>query len=131
MSSRDVAHYLETFLDAWNSGEPERVAAIYTENLDYIDPNTRGRIRGRASFLRYLARLLSSWKMTWSAKEVYPLVDTDGWAVLWRAVIRTPDGGAEITLDGMDLIVMEGDKIARNEVYFDRSLLAPLMEGRT
>ncbi len=27
----------------------------------------------------------------------------------------------------MDLVVMRGDRIARNEVYFDRAVLAPFV----
>lgn len=29
--------------------------------------------------------------------------------------------------DGMDLVVIDGDRIKRNEVYFDRAVLAPLL----
>jgi hypothetical protein len=30
-------------------------------------------------------------------------------------------------INGMDLVLVQGELISRNEVYFDRSLLAPLM----
>ena len=30
----------------------------------------------------------------------------------------------------MDLVLMRGGRIARNDVYFDRSVLAPLMTAR-
>jgi hypothetical protein len=36
-------------------------------------------------------------------------------------------GEREVIVNGMDLVVVEGELISRNEVYFDRSLLAPLM----
>ena len=129
MPSEPTAEFLERFLDAWNSGEPARVAALYAQDLVYRDPNTIGEIRDQESFLRYLAKLLASWNLTWTAKESFELTHTDGWAFLWRAVIRSPDGKAEVTLDGMDLMTMKDGKIARNEVYFDRTILAPLMSG--
>ena len=34
-----------------------------------------------------------------------------------------------IEADGMDLVVLRGDRLVRNEVYFDRAVLAPLLAG--
>ena len=31
-----------------------------------------------------------------------------------------------VEADGMDIVLLEGDRIKRNEVYFDRAVLAPL-----
>ena len=33
-----------------------------------------------------------------------------------------------VEADGMDLVLMEGDLIKRNEVYFDRAALASLIQ---
>ncbi len=62
---------------------------------------------GRDAMRRYLARLFGAWKMTWTAREVSDLGDED----------------AVIEIDGMDLAVLRGDRVARNEVYFDRTAL--------
>jgi len=121
---KDVA---DAFLAAWNSQDVERVSACYTENLVYRDPNTKGDIRDRSSFKRYLKKLLGAWDMTYTTREASALKEMDGYALLWRAVIRRPDEKGEVEIEGMDLVVMEGDLISRNEVYFDRALLPPLM----
>jgi hypothetical protein len=60
-------------------------------------------------------------------RESFPLATVDGYAVLWRATFQKPEGGQIALAEGMDLVVMEGDRIARNEVYFDRVALATLM----
>jgi hypothetical protein len=45
--------------------------------------------------------------------------------VLWTATLRQQHGDTEVEVDGMDLAVVDGDRLSRNDVYFDRALLAP------
>lgn len=112
---------------AWNDHDVERVVACYSDDLVYIDPNTRGPVEGADAMRRYLTKLFDRWEMHWTIKQVFPLVDVDGSAALWRASLtaRATDKTAEV--DGMDLVLIEGDKVKRNEVYYDRAVLAPLV----
>jgi ketosteroid isomerase-like protein len=115
------------FLDAWNSQEVERVLDCYTDDLRYRDPNTRGEVTGRGAMRHYLTRLFADWRMTWARREVFDLADCNGVAFLWHATFRRlgkPDVVVEI--DGMDLVELDGERVARNVVHFDRSALAPL-----
>jgi len=127
MDSKQVSEYVDRFLDAWNSNDPETVANCYTGDVHYRDPNTRGDLHGGDALRRYLDKLLSIWDMEWQCKESFLFGEEEGGAFLWHAVIRKKGDSEEIELDGMDLIVLRDGKIARNEVYFDRSVLAPLM----
>jgi len=111
------------FLAAWTSQDIERVLDCYTDDVRYHDPNTRGDVMGRDSLRRYLTRLFAGWQMTWAAREVFDLDGQDGVAFLWRATFRRPGEDRVIEIDGMDLAVLQGDRVARNEVYFDRSAL--------
>lgn len=111
------------FLAAWTSQDIERVLDCYTDDVRYHDPNTRGDVMGRDSLRRYLTRLFAGWQMTWAAREVFDLEGQDGVAFLWRATFRRPGEDRVIEIDGMDLAVLQGDRVARNEVYFDRSAL--------
>ena len=115
------------FLDAWNSQEVERVLDCYTERLCYRDPNTRGEVAGRDALRRYLTRLFADWRMTWAKREVFDLANCDGVAFLWHATFRrSNDDETVVEIDGMDLVVLDGDRVARNDVHFDRTALAPL-----
>jgi ketosteroid isomerase-like protein len=114
-------------LDAWNTHDVERVIACYTPDLVYRDPGTRGEVRGADAFRRYLTRLFASWRMHWSVKEVLPLADTDGSAVLWRATLAPRGIETSVEIEGMDLALLEGERLKRNEVYFDRAALASLL----
>lgn len=126
-SQSQVTAIAERFLDAWNSQDVEAVVACYTDDLVYRDPNTRGAVESAEAMRRYLRKLFGRWEMHWSLRELFPLTNVDGAAVLWHASFRKPGGEQTIEADGMDLVLLDGDRIKRNEVYFDRAALAPLI----
>jgi hypothetical protein len=78
----------------------------------------------------YLTKLFGHWQMHWSLREAYPLREEEGAAALWRASFRLPEGETTVEIDGMDLALIEGERMHRNEVYFDRAALAPLLAER-
>ena len=117
----------DRFLDAWTSQDVEQVLACYTADLVYRDPNTRGDVHGSNAMRRYLTKLFSAWEMTWTRREVHPLAGEGGAVILWHATFRKSGGDKTVEADGMDLVILQGDRASRNEVYFDRSILAPLL----
>ena len=123
LDSRALQTIAERFLGAWNSQDVDAVLACYTEDVVYRDPNTRGDVRGREAMRHYLRKLFGTWTMHWSMREAYLLQGGDGAALLWSASFRKGDSPI-VEADGMDLVVMRGHEIARNEVYFDRSVLS-------
>jgi len=115
----------EHFLAAWTSQEVDQVLSVYTDDLVYRDPNTRGDIRDKSAMRHYLQRLFATWNMTWSLREAH--VDEHGvGCVLWRASFQRKSGGPTVHADGMDLVTLHNGRVQRNEVQFDRTLLASL-----
>ncbi len=127
MSESPYEALIERFLKAWNDQDVEAVVACYTDDLYYRDPNTRGPIENPEAMRRYLRKLFDAWQMHWSTREAFRLEGKEGAAFLWHATFRKSDGDRTVEADGMDLVVLRGDRIARNEVYFDRAVLAPLL----
>jgi ketosteroid isomerase-like protein len=117
----------EGLLDAWNRQDVEAVVACYTDDVVYVDPNTRGAVEGADAMRRYLRKLFDRWEMHWSLREVFPLADVDGSATLWHASFRKAGGEMTVEADGLDLVILDGERVKRNEVYFDRAVLAPLI----
>jgi len=117
----------ERFLGAWNTQDVERVLSCYTPDVDYRDPNTRGSVRGGEALRRYLTKLFAGWKMHWSLREAHLFDGGRGCAVLWHATFERPGGETTVAIDGMDFVEVRDDRIARNEVCFDRAQLAPLL----
>ena len=123
MDEKQLMKMTEMTLEAWNNQDVAAVLACYTEDCVYRDPNIKGAIEGRDAFGRYLTKLFEQWKMTWSMREAFLFEGGQGCAFLWHATL-TPASGDEIfAIDGMDLVIVKGDKLHRNEVYFDRMSL--------
>ena len=127
MNRAEAVSLADRFIAAWNEQDVETLAGCYSVDLRYRDPGTRGEVRGRDEFRRYLTKLFASWQMRWSLREVHPFKEGDGAAVLWHATLRRVGGPEVVEVDGMDLVEVSGQLICRNEVYFYRSVLAPLL----
>jgi ketosteroid isomerase-like protein len=110
-------------LSAWNDHDVDRVVACYTEDCVYRDPNTRGAVAGREALRRYLTRLFRDWRMHWSLREFFAFGDGSGGAFLWDAELTPAAGGKTAEISGMDLVLLRGERLSRNEVYFDRMAL--------
>jgi ketosteroid isomerase-like protein len=123
MDEKQLMKMTEMTLEAWNNQDVDAVTARYTEDSIYRDPNTGGAIKGRDAFGRYLAKLFEQWKMTWSMREAFLLEGGEGCAFLWHATLTPASGGETFEIDGMDLVIVKGDRLHRNEVYFDRMSL--------
>ncbi|HSQ00517.1 MAG TPA: nuclear transport factor 2 family protein [Candidatus Dormibacteraeota bacterium] len=126
MTDAQLLALKERLLDAWNRQDVEGVLACCTDDVVYRDPNTRGEVRGLDAMRRYLRKLFAAWNMHWEVRESFRLATADGVAALWRASFRRPGGQRTVYADGMDLVLVEGERVTRNEVYFDRAVLAAL-----
>ena len=120
MEAEEATLLAENFLSAWNKQDVEAVVSCYTDDCVYLDPNTRGVVEGHEALRRYLTRLFERWRMHWSVRECFVLADKNGGAFLWRAQLTPASGGKTAEIDGMDLVEVRGDRMRRNEVYFDR-----------
>jgi hypothetical protein len=58
--------------------------------------------------------------MRWALREFFLFADGEGGAFLWDATLTPAQGGPTAEIHGMDLVTLRGDKLLRNEVYFDR-----------
>ena len=123
MDAGEAKRLAEILLSAWNSQDVDSVVSCYTEDCVYLDPNTRGPVVGHEALRRYLSRLFQQWKMRWTLREFFPLADESGGAFLWHAQLTPASGGKTAEIDGMDLVAVRGERLCRNEVYFDRMAL--------
>jgi hypothetical protein len=116
MSFPDLNEFCRRWLDAWAGNRPEQLIQFYSADAYYRDPARPDGLRGETPLLEYLTRLLKknpNW--VWTSKEVIPTAK--GFVLKWVATIPTPS--ASVTIEGLDILELHGDKITRNEVYFD------------
>ena len=123
MEKEAIRERTAAVLSAWNRQDVDGVVACYTEDCIYRDPNTRGAVEGHAALRRYLTRLFRDWRMHWSLREFFSFPDGSGGAFLWDAQLTPAAGGKTADISGMDLVLLRGERLCRNEVYFDRMTL--------
>lgn len=127
MDKKRLLQFCEKWLSAWTGNNPTALLKFYHENALYIDPaNTEG-LKGHKEIGRYLERLLAmnpDW--TWKPIEVFPI--ETGAILKWECTI--PVGKETIHEFGLDIVEIEGEKITRNEVYFDRTKLLAAIEKK-
>lgn len=128
MRADELRRMSDETLDAWNRHDVEAVVATYADPLAYRDPNTRGPIESHEALRRYLTKLFQHWEMSWRTGEVFPIDGENGCAVTWHATFRLRSGERTVDIDGMDIVLLdENGLMTRDDVYFDRAGLAPLL----
>jgi hypothetical protein len=109
--------FCKAWLDSWTGNKPEELLKFYHADAFYADPSKRTGLKGHAQLLPYFAKLLAlnpTWK--WAAVEITPTLN--GFTLKWKATI--PVGNSAIEETGLDIVEIQDELIARNEVYFDR-----------
>jgi len=120
MEKRKLEQFCVDWLNAWNGNKPEKLIQFYAKDAYYQDPANPTGLKGRPAILSYFRKLLSKnpdWQ--WKLDELYPT--SNGFVLKWNAEI--PIQNENINTVGMDILELNGGKITRNEVYFDRTLM--------
>ena len=127
MNKDELLKFCSEWLAAWTGNNPDALLSFYHDEALYIDPANREGLSGHKEMSKYLERLLAAnpeW--IWKPVEVLPI--ETGAVVKWECEI--PVGQETIHETGLDIVEIDGDKITRNEVYFDRTNLLAALEKR-
>ena len=107
----DIARYNADWLAAWTAKDVDALLGFYAEDCAYFDPQTAAGIKGHAALRSYLTQLFSATPaMTYTPDETWPI--PGGFCGRWYCDVS--DGGR---LRGFDMVLLDGDRIAHNEVY--------------
>ena len=110
----DIADYNARWLKAWSDKDVPRLVAFYADDCVYKDPQTAGGLKGQAALRDYLTGLFAATPpMTYAPDETWPI--PGGFCGRWFCEIG--EGGSGGRLRGFDLVILDGDHIALNEVY--------------
>jgi len=121
MDRDEGARFCQDWLAAWTGNQPERLIGFYSDDAYYQDPARPLGLKGRSSILIYFRKLLAAnpnWR--WQMTEL--IATENGFVLKWRAEIPRPL--KTVSVEGLDIVEVEGGTIRRNEVYFDT---APLL----
>ncbi len=118
MNQVELESFCRQWLASWTGNEPQRLLAHYANDAFYRDPAKPEGLHGRQELELYFTKLLGAnpnWR--WEVMEVMPT--PAGCTLKWQA--RIPVGDQTIAEQGLDIVEISGEKITRNEVYFDRA----------
>ncbi|MHA2046812.1 MAG: nuclear transport factor 2 family protein [Candidatus Thorarchaeota archaeon] len=120
MEKDELFDFCKKWLAAWTGNKPKELLKFYHEDALYIDPAKKEGLRGHKEIGRYFERLLAVYPdWTWTPVEFIPI--EHGVVLKWKCSI--PIDNEVITEIGLDIVEFKGEKISRNEVYFDRTRL--------
>ncbi len=107
----DIAGYNARWLAAWTAKDVDALLGFYAEDCVYKDPQTAGGLTGHEPLRAYLTGLFGATPaMTYTPDEVWPI--PGGFCGRWYCDV---EGGQR--LRGFDLVILNGERIALNEVY--------------
>lgn len=110
----DIADYNARWLAAWTAKDVDALCGFYADDCVYRDMQTAGGLNGNAALRAYLTGLFAATPpMTYTPDETWPI--PGGFCGRWYCDIG-PDGTGG-RLRGFDLVILDGDRIALNEVY--------------
>ena len=127
LTDQEIFSATRRCIDMWNTLDLEATLDTYTDDVIYCDPNTGKRIIGKASLRRYLRKFFERWDMQFVVTEEWRLEGQDGQAVLWDCTIKRRDGGPSRVVRGMDICMVRGHQLSRDEAYMETSVLQDLM----
>jgi ketosteroid isomerase-like protein len=111
----DLEDFNRRWLQAWSDKDVARLLDFYTADVLYLDPQTPTGLKGREALGAYLTGLFAATPpMRYDPHEIWPTAN--GYCGRWYCTISTP-GGPPGYLRGFDLVVLDGEQIALNEVY--------------
>jgi SnoaL-like domain len=111
MTLDEIAAYNAAWLQAWTDKDVERLLGFYAEDCVYKDAQTAGGLTGQAALRAYLTGLFGATPaMTYTPDEVWPI--PGGFCGRWYCDM---EGAGRMR--GFDLVILDGDRIALNEVY--------------
>ena len=120
MDKIELTKFCNEWLEHWTGNMPEKLIMFYTEDALYIDPANRDGLHGHEEILPYFEKLLAAnpdW--TWKPLEIIPT--EEGCILKWECAI--PVGERIINEKGLDIVELRGQRVSRNEVYFDQTRL--------
>ena len=111
MNIDQITRYNADWLEAWTDKDVPRLLTFYAEDCVYKDAQTAAGLTGHAALGAYLTGLFAATPpMTYTPDEVWPI--PGGYCGRWYCEMA----GVGL-LRGFDLVLLEGDRIALNEVY--------------
>lgn len=130
--TKEISKVIQDRFAAYETGDPGRVMAIYSDDVSYWDTQTPGRgASGREAVHRHVTAFLERFDVRYAVLEEHRLAGQDAAIVLWECSVRRRLPGGALSRDlvmqrGMNLLGVRDALVCREESYMDLASLERL-----
>jgi len=125
-AAESIPPLLQAWADAWSSGDPAQVAALYAEDGVYEEVPTGVVAQGTDEIETFVGDTFAAF----SNVQVTPRTgfQAEEWAVMEADFSGESAEGRDFSIPFIVVFELDGDRIARNADYFDLSSLTAQLE---
>ena len=115
----DVKAIQQRYSEAWNGHDPDAIAALHTEDTRFCTHGVGTAAEGREAMRTAAAETFAQFPQ-FASKPIRALFGSDHWVVEWMI-------NADLSIDCVDVIVLEGGLVKTKDTYFDFAQLQAAM----
>lgn len=116
----------QRYSEAWNSHDPDAVAAFHTEDTRFCTHGAGEAAEGREAMRTTAAETFERFPQ-FASEPIRTLYGSDHWVIEWTMT------NADLRVDCVDVIALEGGLVKTKDTYFDfaqlQAALASLAAG--
>lgn len=116
----DVKAIQERYSKAWNSHDPDAIAALHTEDTRFCTHGAGPAAEGREAMRTTAAETFAQFP-EFASKPIRTLFGADHWVIEWKMQ------NADLSVDCVDVISLENGLVKSKDTYFDFAQLQVAM----
>ena len=131
----DLRAFADRYIAAWNTADPDALAELVTDDVDWADPALPEPLRGAAEVQEFLRTSVRAFPDLRFSEPDPPHVSVSGQVAVWAWVMEgtmrgevDPPGfaatGKRMRVDGVDVWQLRDGRIERYRAYYDMADLA-------
>lgn len=107
----------ERYHAAWEANDPDRIAALHSEDSSYVLHDGSARVHGRQALRTHFAELFKTLP-PFTFRVHRTIFGERHWVLEWSMVVTTP--GGEQSVDMFDIVdVNDAGEVTRKDVYIN------------
>jgi hypothetical protein len=116
----DVKAIQQRYSEAWNSHDPDAIAALHTEDTRFCTHGAGPAAEGREAMRAAAAETFERFPQ-FASKPIRALFGPDHWVMEWTMV------NGDLSVDCVDVIALENGLVESKDTYFDFAQLQVAM----
>ena len=116
----DVKAIQQRYSEAWNSHNPDAIAALHTEDTRFCTHGAGPAAEGRGAMRTTAAETFAQFP-EFASKPIRTLFGPDHWIIEWKMQ------NADLSVDCVDIISLEDGLVKTKDTYFDFAQLQVAM----